>query len=203
MRRLGRTRYLDAHRLQQELVERRLRGEIGDTLLLTEHEPVITVGRGVDRADLSTATLPIVDVERGGEATYHGPGQLVGYPIVLLEPGRRDLHRYLRDLEEVVIGVLADVGLDGERKSGFTGVWVGGRKIASIGVAVRRWVAWHGFALNVDNDPRAFLGFKPCGLESNVMTRVADLVPGPHALARFEDATIARFAAVFGMTVSR
>jgi len=196
--RWGRTHYLDAHARQKELVEARLAGAIGDTLVLTEHEPVITLGRKTPQDAGFAGSIPIVEVERGGEATYHGPGQLVGYPIVLLAGPRRDLHRYLRDLEEVVIRVLASLGVEGGRKSGLTGVWVGERKIASIGVAVRRWVAWHGFALNVRTDLDAFRGFRPCGLDARVMTRVADHVEIPASAGLLEDVVARELAAVLG-----
>lgn len=196
--RLGRTRYGDAHRLQQELVDERVRGAIRDTLVLTEHEPVITLGRGTPRDEAVAGGIPVVEVERGGEATYHGPGQLVAYPIYALEGERRDLHRYLRDLEEVVIGMLAEVGLEGARRTGLTGVWLGERKICSVGVAVRRWVAWHGFALNVDTDLAAFRGFKPCGLDPDVMTRIADHTRIPPADPRLEALAVKHFCAVFG-----
>ncbi|MEQ1894015.1 MAG: lipoyl(octanoyl) transferase LipB [Planctomycetota bacterium] len=177
VRRLGRTRYAEAHALQQRLVEQRLVGEVGDLLLLTEHEPVITVGRGTpaeEQRALGTTGLEVVEVERGGEATYHGPGQLIAYPLLLLPEGRRDLHRYLRDLEEVVIGVLSEFELEGARRPGLTGVWLGEKKVCSLGVAVRRWVTWHGLALNLHTDLAPFRRFHPCGLASDVMTRVAD-----------------------------
>lgn len=177
VRRLGRTRYAEAHAEQQALLEQRLAGQVGDLLLLTEHEPVITVGRGTpsdEQRALATTGLEVVEVERGGEATYHGPGQLVAYPLLLLPEGRRDLHRYLRDLEEVVIGVLAEFELEGVRRPGLTGVWLGEKKVCSLGVAVRRWVTWHGLALNLHTDLAPFRRFHPCGLASDVMTRVAD-----------------------------
>jgi lipoate-protein ligase B len=181
VQRLGRTRYEDAHRLQKELVERRIADEVGDQLILTEHEPVVTLGRGSQPGDVAGVELPVFEIERGGEATYHGPGQVVAYPIVKLAERRRDLHGYLRALEEVVIRVLGEFDVEGRRRSGLTGVWIGDRKVCSIGVAVRRWVAWHGFALNVHTDLEAFHGFNPCGLEPDVMTRLvdhADLAPG-------------------------
>ena len=173
VRRWPRTEYAEAHRHQQELLEQRIRGEIGDVLVLTEHEAVITLGRGAARADLASVALPVVEVERGGEATYHGPGQLVAYPILALDESRRDLHRYLRDLEEVVIRVLAEVEVTGTRRPGLTGVWIGDKKVCSIGVAVRRWVAWHGLALNLSTDLGHFAQFRPCGLDASVMTNVA------------------------------
>ncbi len=174
MRRLGRTEYGAAHALQLESLEARIEGRIGDTLLLTEHLPVVTVGRGARAEGSAPPGLAVVEVERGGEATYHGPGQLVAYPILALPEGRRDLHRYLRDLEEIVIRVLSELGVEGSRRAGLTGVWIGERKVCSIGVAVRRWVTWHGLALNVHTDPASFAGFRPCGLDPDVMTRLAD-----------------------------
>jgi len=182
VRRLGRTAYADAHDLQRELVQERAAGQLGDLLLLTEHDPVITVGRGTPEEEhrrLAATGIPVVEVERGGEATYHGPGQLVAYPILGLQEGRRDLHRYLRDLEQVVIDVLEEFGVEGTRKAGLTGVWIGGRKVCSIGVAVRRWVTWHGLALNLHTDLGAFRRFRPCGLDPDVMTRLADHVELP------------------------
>lgn len=193
VRRLGRTTYSDAHALQQSLLEQRVAGAIGDVLLLTEHDPVVTVGRGAGLDAAGSVEVPVVPVERGGEATYHGPGQIVGYPIVLLEEGRRDLHRWLRDLEEVVIATLRDFGVAGRREDGFTGVWIGSRKVCSIGVAVRRWVTWHGFALNVHTDLAGFRAFQPCGLDPDVMTRLADHVARPVATAEVEEA-LARHA---------
>jgi len=197
VRRLGRTPYAEAHALQEELVAARLNGEVGDLLLLTEHDPVITVGRG-HRPELAAGcAIPVVEVERGGEATYHGPGQLVAYPIYRLGEARRDLHRYLRELEEVVIRTLAEVDVAAERRAGLTGVWAGGRKLCSIGVAVRRWVAWHGLALNLSVDLGAFRGFRPCGLDPDVMGNVADLVEIPPARLLYEVLLIKHFCEVF------
>lgn len=199
VRRLGTTSYADAHTLQKELVEARLAGETGDVLLLTEHEPVITIGRGADPAAFAHLELPVVEVERGGDATYHGPGQLVAYPILLLPEERRDLHRYLRDLEQVVIGVLGEVEVLGGRREGLTGVWVGERKICSIGVAVRRWVTWHGLALNLATDLAAFRSFKPCGLDPEVMTRLADHVEQPPTRLLYEVLVVKHVCEVFGL----
>lgn len=197
--RLGRRGYSEVHALQQDLVERRLRGEITDTLVLVEHEPVITIGRGADRSVAEQTGLPIFEVERGGEATYHGPGQVVAYPILLLPEGRRDLHRYLRDLEEVLIRVLAEVEIEGRREEGLTGVWIGNRKVASLGVAVRRWVTWHGLALNVHTDLEAFQRFRPCGLDASVMTRLADHASLPPATILFEVLIVKHLLEVFGL----
>ena len=178
VRRLGRISYADAHALQVQLLAQRANGELPDQLLLCEHDPLITIGRSPrseKREELeATLDIPVLEVERGGEATWHGPGQLVAYPIRHLPEGRRDLHAYLRDLESVVIDTLADLGVEARREPGLTGVWVGAQKIASIGIAVRRWVAWHGVALNLDNETSSFGGFHPCGLDSSIMTRLAD-----------------------------
>jgi lipoate-protein ligase B len=197
VRRLGRTSYADAHALQEQLVEQRVGGEIGDQLLLTEHEPVITLGRGADAKAFEHLDLPVVQVERGGDATYHGPGQLVAYPILALPELRRDLHRYLRDLEQVVIDVLAEVDVVGSRRAGLTGVWIGDKKVCSIGVAVRRWVTWHGFALNLTTDLAAFARFKPCGLDPGVMTNVAEHVETPPTRLLFEVLVVKHMCAVF------
>jgi lipoyl(octanoyl) transferase len=198
VRRLGRTRFEDAHLLQRELVERRADDEIGDVLVLTEHEPVITVGRGADVESLGELGILVVVIERGGEATYHGPGQLVAYPTLKLPEGRRDLHRYLRDLEEVVIGVLAELDVAGSRRAGLTGVWIGERKVCSIGVAVRRWVTYHGLALNLHTDLAAFRRFRPCGLDPEVMTRVADYAELPPTNLLGEVLLVKHFCRVFG-----
>jgi lipoyl(octanoyl) transferase len=200
VRRLGRTRYEDAHALQLELVTKRAEAEIGDVLLLTEHEPVITFGRGTppeERRALEGTGIPLVEVERGGEATFHGPGQLVAYPILSLEEGRRDMHRYLRDLEEVVIGLLAELAIEGVRRPGLTGVWIGERKVCSIGVAVRRWVTWHGLALNLHVDLAPVRRFRPCGLAPDVMTRVADHAELPPTNLLGEVLLVKHFCRVF------
>ncbi len=200
VRRLGRVAYAEAYELQKSLLAQRIEGTWGDTLILCEHDPVVTLGRGTPSESVPELDVPIVSVERGGEATYHGPGQLVGYPVLLLPEDRRDLHAYLRDLEEVLIRTLAEVGITGARRPGLTGVWVDDKKIASIGVAVRRWVTWHGFALNLNTDLEAFRRFRPCGLDPAVMTRVADLcdeVPPSHVL--FEVLIVKHFLEIFDL----
>ncbi len=180
---LGSLDYGTAWRLQQQLVERRARGEGADLLLLCQHPDVITVGRRQRaQANVLDPRFPIFEIERGGDATYHGPGQLVGYPIVLLQPGRgaehgdpwgeRDLHAYLRALEEALIGLCAECGVATGRKDGWTGVWTADqqRKLVSLGIAVRRWVTFHGFALNVTTELGRFATLNPCGLQATVMT---------------------------------
>lgn len=176
----GRTPYPVAHELQQRLVAARIAGEIEDTVLLLEHDPVITVGRR--REALANVLRPegveIVSVERGGDVTWHGPGQLVAYPIVKLVGARADVHKHLRALEDAVIGLLADLGLDPRRDARNTGVWLpgplGNQKVCSVGVALREWVTWHGLALNVDADLDGFARINPCGFDAGVMTRLAD-----------------------------
>ncbi len=169
----GRTRYAEARRRQEELVARRIAGEIGDTLVFTEHEPVFTVGlrRGAadhlvwDAPRLAREGIEVVPTNRGGDITYHGPGQIVGYPIVSLA-GHQDLHAYLRFLEQVLINTLGALGLAAARREGKTGIWLGSRKVAAIGVAVRRWVTYHGFALNVNVGLAPYAGIVPCGIEA-------------------------------------
>lgn len=171
---LGRRSYEEVYALQQERLDQRVAGEVPDALFLVEHDAVVTRGRRSAENDVEDVPFPVVSIERGGEATYHGPGQLVAYPVIGLPEGRRDLHRYLRDLEEVVIETLRAFDVEGRRAEGYTGVWIDQKKVCSIGVAVRRWVAWHGLALNVTTDLSAFQSFAPCGLNASVMTRLAD-----------------------------
>ena len=196
--RLGRRPYAEVWDLQQELVEKRIAGEITDTLVLCEHDPIVTVGRGGATGGTDSVGVEVREVERGGEATYHGPGQMVAYPIVLLDGERRDVHRFLRDLEEVVIRVLAEVQISASRREDWTGVWIGDRKVCSMGVAVRRWVTWHGLALNIHTDLEAFQRFKPCGLDGDVMTTVSQHADVPPANLLFEVLTVKHFLEVFG-----
>ncbi|MFT7667602.1 MAG: lipoyl(octanoyl) transferase [Planctomycetota bacterium] len=198
VRRLGRSNFADALRIQEEVLSARIAGETSDVLLLTEHEPIITLGRKTPKEDLPATGVPTVEVSRGGEATYHGPGQVVAYPIRSLPEGKRDLHKYLRDLEQVVIGVLSEFDIEGHRVPDLTGVWVGEQKIASIGVAVRRWTTWHGLALNVFTDLTAFQGFSPCGLSPNVMTRMCDHSEMPPGTTLVEVLLVKHMCEVFG-----
>jgi lipoyl(octanoyl) transferase len=172
---LGTVDYASATALQEQLVERRMAGG-DDRLLLLDHPAVYTLGRGADPRFLGLAAegpIPIVRSSRGGQVTYHGPGQLVGYPILDLRAHRCDVRWYVRQLEAVLIDTLAQVGLAGERRAGAPGVWVRGAEIASIGVAIRRWVTWHGVALNVEADLSAFERITPCGLDGVRMTSLA------------------------------
>ena len=172
---LGRTGYLDAFRLQQELAGRRKRGEIPDQLLYVEHPHVITMGRNGHEENmlaspevLSRAGIEFHETDRGGDVTYHGPGQIVGYPIVDLREWKRDVVAYVRGIEQTIIDALAEFGIQGGRVAGATGVWVDGAKVAAIGVHISRWVTSHGFALNVDTDLQYFQYIVPCGLTKPV-----------------------------------
>ena len=183
VRRLGLVPYTVALRLQEEQVLARANGEAGDTLLLLEHPPVLTAGRGtidgslkVDAPALARRGLEVVPVSRGGDITWHGPGQLVGYPICDLGPKGRDLHRFLRGLEAGLMASLSRFGIESHQTEGRTGVWVGERKIASIGIAVRRWVSYHGFALNVSPSLEDFELIHPCGLTGVRMTSMRELL---------------------------
>ena len=171
--------YAELHALQERLVALRAEGRIPNVLLTGEHPAVVTLGRKTPKDEPLAGPIPVVSVERGGEATYHGPGQLVAYPIVHLTQARRDLHAFQRDLQEIGIRVLADFGLVGERVAAFTGVWCRGKKVQSLGIAVRRWVTWHGLALNVSTDLTPFRAFHPCGLDGSVMTSMSELLGAP------------------------
>jgi lipoyl(octanoyl) transferase len=166
--------YQAALEWQRELARARIEGRLEhDVLLLLEHPSVVTVGRGARGMPLPDAGgLDVVEVERGGDVTYHGPGQLIGYPIFDLRRHRADLHWYLRTLEQALIVALAEFAISAERRAGYTGVWTRGRKIASIGVHVKQWVTWHGFALNVSTDLSQFQRIVPCGIRGVEMTSV-------------------------------
>ena len=206
IRRLGRVSYADALDLQRSLVLERQAQRLDDLLLLVEHPPVLTLGvrgdggRGHILAAaevLAARGIEVFEAGRGGDVTYHGPGQIVGYPILDLNPDRRDVRRYVRDLEEVLIRVAADFGVAAGRMAGLTGVWVGSDKLAAIGVRISRWVTSHGFALNVTTDLDDFSLIVPCGLSDRGVTSLARLGPTPERAA-VEDRIVDRFAEVFG-----
>jgi lipoyl(octanoyl) transferase len=203
--------YADGLALQEDLVRRRAANEIPDQLLLLEHPHVLTLGRGakkanvlVDPARLEKLGVELFETGRGGDVTYHGPGQLVAYPILDLAPDRCDLHRYVRDLERVMLGVLADYGISGRPISGRTGVWVDRpqrpeAKVGAIGVRVARWITSHGIALNVHTDLRYFDLIVPCGITGSAVTSLAELTG--QSLAVREVAR--RFTAHFGRVFER
>jgi lipoyl(octanoyl) transferase len=170
----GRVPYAEALEWQRELAEDRIAGRLPhDVLLLLEHPPVVTLGRNSHAANLLHASgVDVFEVERGGDVTFHGPGQLVGYPILDLHAYKQDLHWYLRTLEQALIEALRLLDIPAERNPGYTGVWTRGRKIASIGIHVKQWVTWHGFALNVTTDLAHFDRIVPCGIQDVVMTSV-------------------------------
>lgn len=170
--------YTDGLAMQENTLSAILSGKIGDTIFLLEHEPVYTIGRLRDQSSLrnpSSLPFPTVETNRGGQATYHGPGQLVGYPVLDLTPRGRDLHRHLRLIEDLLIATVARLGITAGRREGFTGVWVADRKLASIGVGVRKWISMHGFAINITRKCLPpFFAITPCGLDGVRMTCVED-----------------------------
>lgn len=177
---------------------RRKQQAIPDQLILLEHPPVLTLGRGANLEHLrQDRGLAVFRTGRGGQITYHGPGQLVAYPILMLEEGRRDLHRYLRDLEQVVIDLCADYTLEANRCPGRTGVWVTGKKLASLGVRASGWVTSHGLALNYGPDLSGFEGITPCGLEGVEMTSLSRLLGSPVKRAELEERFCRHFSRIF------
>jgi lipoyl(octanoyl) transferase len=186
VRLLGRMAFAEALALQEELVaKKRVDRSLGDELLLLEHEPVYTIGRTPDQSSLRDAAHlphPLFPINRGGQATYHGPGQLIGYPIIDLRECGQDLHRYLRWIEALLIETLAEVGIAATTRPGLTGVWVENRKIASIGVGVRHWITMHGFALNVCGDLTPFDQIVPCGITNVTMTSIEKETGDEHSV---------------------
>src|SRR6476661_6052407 len=196
--------YENGMKLQQKLAEMRQRDEIPDQLLLLEHPPVITLGRGGDAANLLASSealrregVRFFETTRGGDITYHGPGQLVGYPIVHLGEGRRDIRRYVTAVEEVLIRTVAEYGIEAARVEGRRGIWVGNEKIAAIGVRIARWVTSHGFALNVSTNLNHFRLITPCGLHGTGVTSISKLAGRAVALDDVRAVVAAKFAEVF------
>jgi lipoyl(octanoyl) transferase len=205
---LGVVSYDDAFALQKREVERLQRGEGDDVLLFVEHPHVITVGRNADgsalladRRAIEGRGARVVATDRGGDVTYHGPGQLVGYPILRLEPSRRDIRRYVHDLEEVLIAALADFGVFAGRHPEHRGVWVANRKIASLGIRISRWVTCHGFALNVSTDLSYFSLMNPCGIAGCAMTSLELESASSVSLAAVRERVADHFGGVFGRRI--
>ena len=198
---LSRLPYAEALALQENLVAKKIADRAEpDTLLLLEHEPVYTIGRTPDRTslgDLATLPHPLIVTGRGGQATYHGPGQLIGYPILDLQKRGQDLHRYLREIEETLIALCTHCGVAAERREGLTGVWVGEKKIASIGIGVRRWISMHGFALNVCGDLAPYRAITPCGISGVEMTSLERETGAAWSVEAVAEAAVPIFRAQF------
>jgi lipoyl(octanoyl) transferase len=206
VRRLGTMPYPEALALQRALVAERQAGRVADTLLLVEHPPVLTLGVRADGgrshilatdAELAARGIEIFEAGRGGDVTYHGPGQTVGYPILDLKPDRQDVHRYVRDLEDVLIRTAAGFGVEAGRIDGLTGVWVGGEKLAAIGVRISRWVTSHGFAFNVSTELEHFALIVPCGIPDRGVTSLEKLLGRPVDPLAVEERIAAEFQRVF------
>jgi len=212
VRRLGLVPYADGLELQRRLVEERKADRIPDTLLLLQHPHVLTIGVKKDGRShilaspdkLASLGVEVFETGRGGDVTYHGPGQLVGYPILNLDPDRRDVHQYVRDLEEVMIRVCADYGVEAGRVPGFSGTWIKGtggeEKIGAIGVRISRWITSHGFAFNVATDIDFFNLIVPCGIADRGVTSLASKLDRAPAMVEVENRVVERFSEVFGRT---
>lgn len=212
IRRLGVVRYQDALALQRRLVEERRAGQVPDLLLLLQHPPVITLGvKGdggrsnivADVAQLAQLGIEVSETGRGGDVTYHGPGQMVGYPIVDLRPDRCDVHRYVRDLEEVMIRLCADYGVAARRLDGLTGAWIDDDKVGAIGVRISRWITSHGFAFNVNTNLEHFNLIVPCGISNRGATSLQRAVGRDVSSAEVETAAVRHFCDVFGRNVGQ
>lgn len=206
----GRISYEAAYRLQRRLLEERLEGRIPDTLLLLEHPPTITVGKSgkpenilAPRAELARRGVSLVFIDRGGDVTYHGPGQLVGYPVFDLRGWGKDIHRYIRNLEEVIIRTLNDFNVASERDKSHPGVWVDNREIAAIGLRLKRWITMHGFALNVNTDLAHFDLINPCGFSDRTATSLSRLLGREVKLEAVAEKLLSPFADIFEMDISR
>ena len=209
VRRFGRVPYAEGLALQERLVSERQAGRISDTLLLLEHDPVFTLGRNArtehvlfPEAELRARGFEVHETGRGGDVTYHGPGQVVGYPILSLAPDRCDVHRYVRDIEEVLIRTCADYGVVASRVPGMTGAWVGAEKIAAIGVRIARWVTSHGFAFNAAGDLAPFGLIVPCGIRGRGVTSLERLLERPVDREGVMDRLAAHTAAVFSRVLA-
>jgi len=198
---LGKSHYNDAWELQKKLQSQRISGQIDDQLLLVEHFPVYTLGKNTPKEHLLTKesdNISIIQTDRGGDITFHGPGQLVGYPILDLNQYRRSITWYMRELEQLIIDVLKEYDINAERKKGLTGVWVKGEKIAALGVRISKWVTMHGFSLNINPDLKYYQGIIPCGITEYGVTSMADLLGGdPPNMSEIKDTLVKHFIAIF------
>lgn len=201
---LGLMEYEKAYRLQKMLHERRVRGEIPDALILLEHTPTFTIGKSgkvdnvlISHAELKAKGISLFFVERGGDVTYHGPGQIVGYPIIDLRNRNKDIHRFVHDLEEVLIRTLRDFAIESERDVTHPGVWVNKQEVAAIGLSVRKWVSMHGFALNVNPQMEPFSLINPCGFSNRKATSVSQILGREVPLEMVSERLISHFAEVF------
>jgi lipoyl(octanoyl) transferase len=202
---LGRTPYAEALALQQSLHDARKRDEVSDTLLLLEHPHVITLGRAANRANIladeqmrAAKQVELFETGRGGDVTYHGPGQLVGYPIINLAPDRQDVRRYVRDIQEVLVRTARDFGVEAEPRGGdYVGVWVGDDKLAAIGIRISRWVTMHGFAFNVSTDLDYFNLIVPCGIADHGVTSLEKILGEKIALEAVAESVTKHFGDVF------
>ncbi len=200
---LGKSHYNDAWELQKRLQSQRISGQIDDQLLLVEHFPVYTLGKNTPREHLLTKesdNISIIQTDRGGDITFHGPGQLVGYPILDLNQYKRSITWYMRELEQLIIDVLKEYDINAERKKGLTGVWVKGKKIAALGVRISKWVTMHGFSLNINPDLKYYQGIIPCGIKDYGVTSMADLLGNDVPdMSEIKDTLVQHFIAKFSV----
>jgi lipoate-protein ligase B len=200
--------YGKAYELQRKLHRKRINGEIPDTLLLLEHPPTLTIGRSgsmenvlVSKDKLADEGIALFFIERGGDVTFHGPGQIVGYPLMDLSSRGKDIQRYVRDIEEVLIGTLGDFSIAATRDEHHAGVWVGNEEIAAIGLSIRRWVTMHGFALNVSPNLEHFSYINPCGFPDRRATSISQVLGHEVAMDEVTDRLLAHFSEVFDITM--
>ena len=200
---LGKSHYNDAWKLQKRLQSQRISGQIDDQLLLVEHFPVYTLGKNTPREHLLTKesdNISIIQTDRGGDITFHGPGQLVGYPILDLNQYKRSITWYMRELEQLIIDVLKEYDINAESKKGLTGVWVKGKKIAALGVRISKWVTMHGFSLNINPDLKYYQGIIPCGIKDYGVTSMADLLGNDVPdMSEIKDTLVQHFIAKFSI----
>ena len=200
---LGKSHYNDAWKLQKRLQSQRISGQIDDQLLLVEHFPVYTLGKNTPKEHLLTKesdNISIIQTDRGGDITFHGPGQLVGYPILDLNQYKRSITWYMRELEQLIIDVLKEYDINAGRKKGLTGVWVKGKKIAALGVRISKWVTMHGFSLNINPDLKYYQGIIPCGIKDYGVTSMADLLGNDVPdMSEIKDTLVQHFIAKFSI----